>query len=132
MLDHLHSGLSGFLRRKNFVPKQERVDGAIPLSIDNRYRIYCRPAAHGDLVLEARLIDLPMQASDVDALIRECLLASWVRMHEHADVPVLSENETSIFLEQRISADASIDEFEAALEKFTNSIADWRRIFRIL
>ena len=132
MLDHLHSGLSGFLRRKNFVPKQERVDGAIPLSIDNRYRIYCRPASHGDLVLEARLIDLPMQASDVDALIRECLLASWVRMHEHADVPVLSENETSIFLEQRIPADASIDEFEAALEKFTNSIADWRRIFRIL
>ncbi len=132
MLDRLHAGLSGFLERKQLSPQKERLDGAVVITLDDRYRIYCRPAPHGDLVLESRLLELPSRPGDVDELIQRCLYASWVRMGQHADVPVLSEDESEILIQRRLPADASIDEFEEALESFTNSLAEWRRIFRVL
>jgi hypothetical protein len=45
---------------------------------------------------------------------------------------VLSKNGQQILLHQRVPADASVDEFEASLNNFVKSLADWRRIFRIL
>ncbi len=132
MLDRLHTGLSGFLERQQLPPQKERMDGAVVVTLDGHYRVYCRPAPHGDLVLESRLLDLPLRPGDADELIQRCLFASWVRMTEHAEVPVLSEDESQILIQRRVPADASIEEFEAALEAFTNSLADWRRIFRVL
>ncbi len=132
MLERLHTGLSGFLERRQLMPQKERLDGAVVVTLDDRDRIYCRPAPHGDIVLESRLLDLPTRPGDADDLIQRCLLASWARMAEHAEVPVLSENESQILVQRRLPADASADEFEAALEAFANALADWRRIFRLL
>lgn len=132
MLERLHSGLAGYMSRQKIASNQPRIDGALILSIDTRYRIFCRPGPHGDLVLESLLLQLPDHRDEADDMIRECLLGSWVRMMEYADVPVLSQNENEILLQQRVTADATVDEFESALEQFTNSIADWRRIFRVL
>ncbi len=132
MQDRLHTGLSGFLERQQLVPQKKRMDGAVVVTLDGRYRVFCRPAPHGDLVLESRLLELPLRPGDADELIQRCLFASWARMTEHAEVPVLSEDESQILIQRRVPADASIEEFEAALEAFTNSLADWRRIFRVL
>ncbi len=132
MMDRLHPGLSGFLERQQQTTPKERVDCAVVVTLDDRYRIYCRPAPHGDLVLESRLLELPARPVEADELIHRCLLASWVMMPERSEVPALSEDESQILLQRRIPADASADEFEAALEAFTNALADWRRIFRVL
>jgi len=35
-------------------------------------------------------------------------------------------------LHQRIPADATVDELEGSLQNFVKSLAEWRRIFRIL
>ena len=132
MLERLHSGLAGYMSRQKILAKESRIDGALVFTVDTRYRIFCRPGPHGDLVLESQLVQLPDQRDEADDLVRECLLGSWVRMMEHADVPVLSQNESEILLQQRVTADATVDEFESALEQFTNSLADWRRVFRVL
>lgn len=132
MLERIHSGLAGFLNRQNMSPDHSRLDGALILNIDKNYRIYCRPGPHGDLILESLLLQLPDRRDEADDVISECLMGSWVRMMEYADVPVLSQNENEIHLQQRVTADATVDEFERSLEQFTNSIADWRRIFRVL
>ena len=132
MLERLHAGLSGFLERRQLMPQKERLDGAVVITLDDSYRIYCRPAPHGDLVLESRLLDLPERAGDADEIIQRCLLASWTRRAEHAEVPVLSEDESQLLLQRRVPSDASIEELEEALEAFTNALADWRRIFRVL
>lgn len=134
-LEHLHSGLAGFLDRQRLTSGQllqPRVDGAIVLSIDAQNRVYCRPAPHGDLVLECRLAELPSKAAEAEEMMRHCLVASWVRMHQFADVPVLDSTGTYISLQQRIPSDATTDEFSMALEGFVNSLADWRKIFRVL
>ena len=132
MAEMLHAGLSGYMSRLKLPAQKPRTDGALVLVVDSHYRIFCRPGPHGDLILESRLLRLPEKRLDADELIRECLLASWVRMTEHADVPTLSADESEIQLQQRVPADATTDEFEHALEQFTNSVADWRRIFRVL
>lgn len=131
-LKRQHNGLSAFLDRKKINSGHRLTDGAIVLSLDKSYRVFCRPATHGDLVLESRLMQLPQNNKEADELIAHTLLGSWVRMQSHADIPVLSQDETEICLQQRISSDATVDEFENALEQFTNSISDWRRILRVL
>ena len=134
-LEHLHSGLSGFIDRQQLNARhvmQPRVDGAIVLSIDAQNRVYCRPAPHGDLVLECRLAELPSKAAEAEEMMRHCLIASWVRMYQYADVPVLDSTGTYISLQQRVPSDATTDEFSDVLEGFVNSLSDWRKIFRVL
>jgi hypothetical protein len=127
-----HAGLSSYFEIHNLQVSDVRSDCAIVLLIDKRYRIFCRPASHGDLVLESHLVNLPDDVYAADELISHALMGSWVRMRDHADIPVLSEDENEITLQQRVSIDATADEFEKALEEFTNSLVQWRRIFRIL
>ena len=132
IIDRLHVGLAGYVERQHLESPPDRIDGAVVLSFDGRYRIYCRPAPHGDLVLENKLADVPDKPGDAEDLIRTTLMASAVRMMTHADVPVLSKNGLIILLHQRIPADATVDEFEGSLQNFIKSLAEWRRIFRIL
>lgn len=132
IIDRLHAGLAGYAERFQLAAPVNRVDGAVVLSVDGSYRIYCRPAPHGDLILESKLSDVPDAPADAEDLIRTALMASAVRVMTHADVPVLSKNGQQILLHQRVPADASVDEFEASLNNFVKSLADWRRIFRIL
>lgn len=134
-LEHLHSGLAGFLEREKLNSQyglQPRVDGAIVLSIDSQSRVYCRPAPHGDLVLECRVAEVPSNPAQAEDMMRHCLMASWVRMYQYADVPVLDSTGTYISLQQRIPSDATADEFSAVLEGFVNALADWRKMFRVL
>lgn len=132
IIDRLHVGLAGYVERQHLDTPPDRIDGAVVLSFDGRYRIYCRPAPHGDLVLESKLADVPDKPGDAEDLIRTTLMASAVRMMTHADVPVLSKNGLVILLHQRIPADATVDELEGSLQNFVTSLVEWRRIFRIL
>lgn len=132
MHSQLHNGLAGYLARHRMQLQEDRVDGAVTLLVDQRYRIFCRPAPHGDLVLESRVIDLPNDTNAADSLIQECLYASWVRMPDYQDIPALSDDGEAILIQQRIPSDASVNEVETALEAYVNALSDWRRIFRII
>jgi hypothetical protein len=132
IIDRLHVGLAGYVERHHLDTPPDRIDGAVVLSFDGKYRIYCRPAPHGDLVFESKLADVPEKPGDAEDLLRTTLMASAVRMMTHADVPVLSKNGLVILLHQRIPADATVDEVEESLQNFVTSLAEWRRIFRIL
>ncbi len=127
-----HAGLSGFLDRQGLSETSDRLDGAIVITCDRSFRIYCCPAPRGDLFFESRLLQLPEASMDAEDILERCLLASWLRMGTHADVPVVSEDGAYILLQQRLPSDATVDEVEQSLECFVNSIADWRRVLRTL
>ena len=129
---HIHEALSGYLKRNKIPEPDQLVDAAVVLSVDGRHRVYCRPAPFGDLIFECAVADIPDRPSDADELVKIALLASFVRLETNADYPVLSRDGYKILVHQRIPADASIDEFELSLENFLNSLAEWRRIFRVL
>jgi hypothetical protein len=132
MHSQLHNGFAGYLARHRLQSDIERVDGAVVLLFDRRYRVFCRPAPHGDLVLESRVIEVPAEIDAADNLIQECLLASWVRLPDFQDVPALSDDGLAIVIQQRISSDASVNEVESALENYVNALSDWRRIFKLV
>lgn len=132
MPEKVHAGLAGFLETRGLAIESHRLDGAVVINADRDYRIYCRPAPHGDLVFESRLLQLPEVPADASEIIQQCLHASWVRMSSHADVPVISDDGVHVLLHQRLPSDATVDEVERSLERFVNAVADWRRVFRIL
>ena len=76
IIDRLHVGLAGYVERQHLEAPTNRIDGAVVLSFDGRYRIYCRPAPHGDVVLESKLADVPDKPGDAEDLIRTTLMAS--------------------------------------------------------
>jgi hypothetical protein len=123
-----HAGLSGYMMRNQIVPEAARSDGALVLMFDKKYRVYCRPAPRGDLVLEARLIEMPDEPAKTDALIKQALQVAGGRLYTDADALVLSDDESKLFLQQRIAADSSTDEFEIGLEQFVNAVAVWRQV----
>jgi hypothetical protein len=131
-LERYPAALSGFLERFQLKLGQERVDGAIVLTLDKQYRVYCRPAPFGDLVMESRLLDLPTAPAEREATLRECATVSWLRMQDHAEIPVISPDGGYLLLQQRFPADASVDEFERSLENFVHAIGDWRRFMKVL
>ena len=128
----LHHGLAGFMRRNSMDVSTALSDGTIVLAIDDKYRVFCRQAPHGDLVLEVQLCQLPDQLEAANDWIIKALQRSWSRIRDFSDVPVLSEDSNYIFLHQRITADATVDEFEKSLEEFVSSLIDWRRNFGLL
>jgi hypothetical protein len=131
-LERYPAALLGFLQRFQLKLGQERVDGAIVLTLDKQYRVYCRPAPFGDLVMESRLLDLPTAPAEREATLRECATLSWLRMQDHAEIPVISPDGGYLLLQQRFPADASVDEFERSLENFVHAIGDWRRFMKVL
>ncbi len=132
MPEQIHNGLAGYMARQSLGSPERRPDGAVVLVVDQRYRIFCHPAPFGDLVFECRVTELPVSPAAADEMIRECLLASFARMRDAADAPVLSDDGRTVMLQQRLAADASIDEFEQALQDFANALSAWRRLFRVL
>ncbi len=132
MRSKIHAGLFGFLEKRGFALDAQRSDEAIVINSGRACRVYCRPAPHGDLVLESRLRQLPESPSEQNDLISQCLSFSWTRMGTHCDYPVLSESNNQLLLRQRLPSDATVDEVEKSLECFVRSIVDWRRILRIL
>lgn len=132
MLEQTHNGLAAYMARQNLGSPEPRLDGAVVILVDQRYRVFCRPAPHGDLVFECRVVDLPDAPAAADDMVRECLMASWAKLRESADVPVLSADGRTVMLQQRVAADASVNEFEQALEDYLNALAGWRRMFRVL
>jgi len=132
ILDRMHTGLAHFFERNKLPAPELRVDGAVVFNSDGKHRIFCRPAPYGDLILEYVVADVPEQLALAEEMMRVTLLASYLRLSTHADFPVLSRDGLNILIHQRIPADASVDEFEASLENFLNSLSEWRRIFRVL
>lgn len=130
-MERYPAALSGFLDRCQLSLGEERVDGAVVLTLDKEYRVYCRPAPYGDLVMESRLLDLPAVPADREAVLRECATISWLRMQAHADIPVVSPDGGHLLLQQRFPADASVDEFERSLENFVHAIGEWRRLMKV-
>lgn len=130
--DRYPAALSGFLERHQLKIDSDRIDRAVVLTLDKAYRVYCRPAPYGDLVMESRLLDLPTVPVDREAVLRECATVSWLRMQGHADVPVVSPDGGHLLLQQRFPSDATADEFEASLENFVDAIGEWRRLLKVL
>ena len=87
-----HAGLDEYLARHRLTGGDPRTDGAVVLVFDDQYRVYCRPAQHGDLVFEIRVTEMPDEERRSDDLLYEALEFTGERLGEADEVPVLSDD----------------------------------------
>ena len=127
-----HAGLDEYLARNQLGGGEARNDGAVVLVFDEQYRVYCRPAQHGDVVLEIRLAEMPDEERRGDEIRVRALEFAGERMEAAAEVPVLSDDGRALLLQQRVASDARVEDFELALEGFMNAIGLWRRRLHVL
>jgi hypothetical protein len=127
-----HRGLQSYLTRNQVGVADDRADGAVVLVFDEQYRVYCRPAPRGDLVLETNLTTLPDDLQHSDAMLSDAVRLAAQNLDTQADALVLSEDQRELLLQRRLSADAGMDEFEQGLGDFINAIGDWRRSLCVL
>lgn len=127
-----HAGLDEYLARNQLTGGEARTDGAIVLVFDDRHRVYCRPAQHGDLVLELRLTELSDEERRSDDLLYQALEFTGERLGEADELPVLSDDGRTLLLQQRVPVHAPVEDFEHALESFINAVGIWRRRLCVL
>ena len=124
-----HAGLAAYCARNPADGERERHGDSISWIFDGEYRISCELASGGDLLLEARVIELPQDQRLADETLAEAMQCLAFRVHEHAEALVLSENEDILLIQQTVAADADVDAFESSLERFINALANWRQAF---
>ena len=127
-----HAGLDAYLQRNGLSNGEARTDGATVLVFDERYRVYCRPAQQGDVVLEIRLTEMPDDERRGGDLLQQALEFMGERLDEASEAPALSEDGQVLLLQQRVPAHARIDDLERALESFINAVGTWRRRLCVL
>ena len=127
-----HPGFSGYMLRARLDAGQPRPDGSVALVFDGNMRVRLHAAVRGDLVLEAQLRTLPPIERQADEMLVEALLVAGQREAREADCLVLSPERDRLLLQQRVSADASADEFENALGGFLNALTAWRAHLGVL
>ncbi|MDK2123505.1 CesT family type III secretion system chaperone [Parachitinimonas caeni] len=123
-MTQVHPTVREFLTRQG-LPIEPRADGRIVLTIDQRYRIACTPAA-GDLLLETRIGNLPLDAKRKDEVIDRIMQLSGSRLNEHADGPVLQDDQSTVALQRHVPRTVTLFEFERALGEFANGAAYWK------
>jgi hypothetical protein len=127
-----HPGFSGYMLRARLDAGQPRPDGSAALVFDGNMRVVLHLAMHGDLVLEAQLRTVPAIERQADETLAEAMLVAGQREAQDADCIVLSPECDRLLLQQRVSADASADEFENALGGFLNALTAWRAHLGVL
>lgn len=125
----IHAGLARYLASRQVADLGPDDEGTIVLNLDSALRIHCRPLAQGELLLDARLVGLPANTVEREAMIMSAMQLAVARLHDHPDVLVMPENGRSLRLQRRAGADASSIEIEACLGEFADAMEVWRGHF---
>ena len=128
----MHAGLADYLARNNVSENGQHDNGSVHLVFDNQYRIAFTAASNGALLLESRVCELP-----VDRITRQSCLISLLEkagdeMYVQMASLVLPQDGNLLTVQQLISAEAGIQEFEQFLEKFINLLAGYRSLAGVL
>jgi Tir chaperone protein (CesT) family len=128
----LHVGLLGYLeeQKSGHVPRHH--DGSLSLVFDSQYRVTCLTLAHGELLLESRIVPLPDDAVRRRSLLEMLLEQAGNRLEGHTERIAFAPGGQMLVLQQIVPARADRAQFGAMLDSFLNALAGWRRLAGVL
>jgi hypothetical protein len=121
-----HGGLQGYLLRAKLPAASQRPDGSMAIVFDGNLRVLIHTTGSGDVVFEAPICALPAPKAAADRLVRDAAQRAAGRSPALADCLVLRGSPERLLLQQRVSVDASSEEFETALGQYLNALTGWR------
>lgn len=101
-------------------------DGRIACDVDDRYRLYLYPMPEGRLLVEARVIDLPLEGDARERLVFEALHNATGRIRDQRERLVADAAGTMLSLQLEIPTDEGVEALNDALGDFLNHLAAWR------
>lgn len=101
--------------------------GRLSLTID-RVRIHLLTLRSGEILVEARVRDLPSASIEQNQLLQKALALSTARMSEVAVSPVVDEAATLLKLQTRLSPLATADELDKTVSMVVNEVEFWRGV----
>ncbi len=101
--------------------------GQLSLTID-RVRVHLVTFRGGDILVEARVRDLPSAPVERDALLQKALALSTARMAEVAAGPVVDPTASFLKLQARVPAQSSTEELDKAVSVIVNEVEFWRGV----
>ncbi len=120
------SVLKSYLVAHRVEPGALRPDGRLILTFDARWRVQVRPLVDGRFQVSAAILDVSRMDDALleDVLLRLCGLAAGLVRDHHGGL-ALDEASGRLLLQAMIPADAALQQFEAALADFVNTLAFW-------
>ena len=127
-----HDGLSKYLAERQAGKGCVSPDGSITLVFDGRYRVACLGMSNGELLLEARVCELPAGAAPRSSLLEALLLQSGRALERHGEWMTMTPDRQTLVLQQTLPVLATVMDVEVRLENFINALANWRRLAGVL
>lgn len=119
------AALAQYMQRQGIAEDRLR-NGRLTLHVDDRYRVVVLPLPSGETVLEARVGPLPDDPPLQEQTIERAMRLACARMADGPEALVLDEAGRALVLQQRIGEDATVFDFERALENHLNALAAWK------
>lgn len=107
------------------LPAPQQADH-LALTID-KARVHLRHIQSGQLMVEGRVCDLPETASVRSRLVERALQLSLARSRASLCHPAVDENQSALWLQQRIDAPDDLHALDQAVEDLVNEIELWRQ-----
>lgn len=117
--------LQAYLARQGLPPLTEEGVGRVTIHVDDRYRVQVAIIHQICVALRARLVPMPATSIERDALIMDA--GRWMQMllPDYAATCVVDVRDDSLWLQQTVVANATIETFELAMASFVNVLAFW-------
>jgi Tir chaperone protein (CesT) family len=99
--------------------------GRLDLRVDERKRVKLKPGRRaGEVVIEAKLVELPAAADVAEALLARVMLHVTANASQQVGVVALSQDGRRLLLQALVDG-ADVDAFERALESYLNEFDRW-------
>lgn len=90
-------------------------------------RVHLRSIQAGQLMVEARVCDLPETPAVRSRLVERALQLSLARARKSLCHPAVDEDQSALWLQQRIEAPDDLQAVDQAVESLVNEIELWRQ-----
>ncbi len=120
-----HNLIQQWAIANNLPLSDELKAGRLSVTID-RVRVHLLTLRTGEILVEARVRDLPSASIEQDQLLHKALALSTARMSEAFASPVVDSTATVLKLQTRVAPNASGDDLEKSVSMIVNEVELWR------
>lgn len=99
----------------------------LSLTID-RVRVHLVALRSREILVEARVIDLPEAGVQRDKLLERVMTSATARMRDSAMTLTVDANAVSIWLQTRVGIEAFTDQLDQAIAKLVSEVEMWRGV----
>jgi hypothetical protein len=128
----IHAGLARYLADQKTSQVPRNPDGSVSLIFDGQYRVTCLPFPHGDLLLEARIVQLPVDVQSRRTAMELLLEQAGDMLVSHTERIAFAPGGQMLVLQQIVPTQADRAQFDSMLDRFVNALAGWRRLAGVL